>query len=81
MQLLVGFPLMAQVCVCVCVRARGVRACVTFTGFVVVLRLNCFQGARPTGKKEQGSRARGHALLKQERPNCVTILSLGEFGG
>ena len=37
------------------------------------------QGARPTGKKEQGSRARGHALLKQDRPNCVTILSLGQL--
>ena len=41
----------------------------------------CTQGARaPSGKKEGGgSRARGHALLVAERPNCVTILSLGEL--
>ena len=35
------------------------------------------QGAR-TYKKESGSRARGHALLIPDRPNCVTILSLGK---
>eukprot|EP00731_Ephydatia_muelleri_P011615 Em0006g509a len=36
------------------------------------------KGARaPSSKKEGGgSRARGHALLVAERPNCVTILSL-----
>ena len=35
------------------------------------------QGAR-TYKKDSGSRARGHALLIPDRPNCVTILSIGQ---
>ena len=36
------------------------------------------QGARTTKKDSGGSRARGHALLVPNRPNCVTILSLGK---
>lgn len=38
--------------------------------------IHFIQGAKTTVKKDN-PKARGHALLKQERPNCVTILSLG----
>ena len=75
------------VCVCVCVHVQvHVAENYYVSDYVCVLCVLCLllhntctctsQGAR-TYKKDSGSRARGHALLIPDRPNCVTILSLG----